>query len=178
MKKKTTQEFIKEANSIHNNEYDYSKVQYKGSFNKVCIICTEHGEFWQTPTNHIHKTQPQGCPKCKSSKMENSVRKFLEEHNILFEEQKRFHWLGLQSLDFYIPSKNIAIECQGEQHFKPIDVFGGGEALKVNIERDNRKYNLCKEHNVKITYYINEEFQNEMNDKLYFINLNDLLSFI
>jgi hypothetical protein len=88
MKKKTTQEFIKEANSIHNNEYDYSKVQYKGATTKVCIICPKHGEFWQTPTNHIHKTQPQGCPKCKSSKMENSVRKFLEEHNILFEEQK------------------------------------------------------------------------------------------
>ena len=171
-------EFIEKAKLVHNNEYDYSKVNYINTSTKVCIICPKHGEFWQTPTNHIHKTQPQGCPKCKSSKMENSVRKFLEGHNIQFEEQKRFHWLGLQSLDFYIPSKNIAIECQGEQHFKPIDVFGGDEALRVNIERDKRKYNLCKEHNVKILYYINEKFQNEMNDKLYFINLNDLLTFI
>jgi hypothetical protein len=44
----------------------------------------------QTSTNHIHKTHPQGCPKCNSSKMENGVRKILTENNVDFEEQKRF----------------------------------------------------------------------------------------
>ena len=44
-KKLTKEEFINRANSIHNNKYDYSKVEYKGSTIKVCIICPIHGEF-------------------------------------------------------------------------------------------------------------------------------------
>lgn len=45
MKKKTTQEFIKEAKDCHEIVYDYSKTEYKGIHEKVCIICPEHGEF-------------------------------------------------------------------------------------------------------------------------------------
>ena len=52
-KKKTTEEFIIDANLIHNNKYDYSKVEYVNSITKVCIICPEHGEFWQTPKIHL-----------------------------------------------------------------------------------------------------------------------------
>ena len=43
------------------DKYDYSKVEYKGKDVKVCIICPEHGEFWQTPHSHLYKY---GCPKC------------------------------------------------------------------------------------------------------------------
>ena len=42
-----TMSFIQRANLIHNNKYDYSKVDYVNSYTKVCIICPEHGEFWQ-----------------------------------------------------------------------------------------------------------------------------------
>lgn len=63
-KTKTTEEFIKRAKEIHGDKYDYSKVEYVSSSTKVCIICPEHGEFWQTPENHLHKTKPQGCPTC------------------------------------------------------------------------------------------------------------------
>lgn len=34
-------------------------------------------------------------------------------------------WLGKQHLDIYFPNENIAIEYQGAQHYKPIDIFGG-----------------------------------------------------
>lgn len=64
-KNKTTEEFIEKANIIHNNKYDYSKVEYKSNRTKVCIICPEHGEFWQTPHEHLHGC---GCPKCKNIK--------------------------------------------------------------------------------------------------------------
>ena len=42
----------------------------------------------------------------------------LEKNNIVFIEQYREKWLSKQSLDFYLPEYNIAIECQGMQHFK------------------------------------------------------------
>ena len=64
MRKKTTKEFIESAKRIHGDRYDYSKVEYVNNLTKVCIICPEHGEFWQTPGNHINGNRPRGCPVC------------------------------------------------------------------------------------------------------------------
>ena len=49
---------------------------------------------------------------------------FLLTENIVFEHRKHFEWLGQQHLDFYLPEFNIAIECQGEQHYEPVDFAG------------------------------------------------------
>lgn len=54
-------DFIKKAKEVHGDKYDYSKVVYKSSRENVCIICPEHGEFWQTPSNHLCG---RGCRKC------------------------------------------------------------------------------------------------------------------
>lgn len=51
------QEFIK----IHGDKYDYSKVEYVGAHDKVCIICSKHGEFWQAPNEH---KKGKGCERC------------------------------------------------------------------------------------------------------------------
>ena len=59
--RKTKEEFINEAKKIHGDKYDYSKVEYKTARKKVCIICPEHGEFWQKPDSHLRGN---GCPKC------------------------------------------------------------------------------------------------------------------
>lgn len=61
-KRKTTKDFIEDAILVHGNKYDYSKVDYQGSREKVCIICPIHGEFWQAPRHHI---AGRGCPICK-----------------------------------------------------------------------------------------------------------------
>lgn len=53
--------FTERANKKHNNKYDYSKVEYKNHRTKVCITCPIHGDFWQTPKNHMNG---QGCPEC------------------------------------------------------------------------------------------------------------------
>ena len=60
--------------------------------------------------------------------METKTRQLLTEYNIKFEEQKQFDWLifkkrGRMKLDFYLPDYNTAIECQGEQHFYPIEYY-------------------------------------------------------
>lgn len=44
--RRSTEEFIKEASILHNNKYDYSKVNFVDTHTKVCIVCSEHGEFW------------------------------------------------------------------------------------------------------------------------------------
>lgn len=62
--------------------------------------------------------------------------------------QYRIEWLGRQSIDIFIPSRQIAIEYQGQQHFKPVDFFGGMESFIHQQENDNRKKKICKEHNI------------------------------
>jgi very-short-patch-repair endonuclease len=55
------EEFIKKANHIHGNKYDYSKFNYINYVIKGIITCKEHGEFMQNARNHLSK---KGCSKC------------------------------------------------------------------------------------------------------------------
>jgi hypothetical protein len=154
-KRLTNEEFIEKAKLIHEDKYDYSKVQYKNTSTKVCIICPEHGEFWQTPNNHLFGA---GCPTCPESYMEGEVRHFLLKNNIVFEQEKGFDWLVFHRrmyLDFFLPEYGVAIECQGRQHFLPSQLFGGEEFYKQTKERDAAKKKLCEEHGIRILYYSN-----------------------
>ena len=64
--------------------------------------------------------------------------------------QYRPDWLGRQSLDLFIPSLQTAIEYQGIQHYRPVDFFGGEEALLQRQELDRQKRTLCEENNVRL----------------------------
>ena len=150
--RQTIENFIYKAKLVHDDKYDYSEIEYINNRTKLCIICPIHGEFWQSPSNHLHG---KGCPHCKSSILEKNVQNRLTEHNIKFIPQKRFDWLGLQSVDFFLPQHNIAIECQGEQHFKPIEHFGGEDEFKHRVGLDKNKKQLLEEHGIKLLYYTN-----------------------
>lgn len=234
-----TQEFIEKARQIHGDKYDYSKVEYINNHTKVCIICPEHGEFWQIPNSHlnghgcpicarnycrlsynifterankIHNNRyiyPEficrnnkqyveiicpthglfrqklkthldgcGCPECYKSTLENNIREFLKGHNINFIEQQMFDWLKYKKqlkLDFYLPDYNIAIECQGQQHFKPIKYFGGESELNTIIERDRIKKDLCESHNIKILYYSDKKNIYKCDSENIILNLDKLI---
>lgn len=49
----TLQDFLSKSKKRHGNLYDYSKVIYQGAFSKICIICSKHGNFYQTPHGHL-----------------------------------------------------------------------------------------------------------------------------
>jgi hypothetical protein len=74
--------FIKKANEVHSNKYDYSKSIYNKSNEKIIIICNIHGEFYQTPSNHI---QNHGCKKCaidiRKQKQTNTQEEFIKRVN-------------------------------------------------------------------------------------------------
>ncbi len=84
-------EFINKAMKVHaGKNYDYSKVvEFKNQHQPVLIGCSEkgHGYFYQIPSNHIHKTRPQGCPTCgklrTAKKLALSFDSFLEKANLL-----------------------------------------------------------------------------------------------
>ena len=151
--------FVEKAVKIHGEKYDYSKVEYVNSQTKVCIICPEHGEFWQTPISHL---SGRGCKKCIESSLEMVVRLELEKNKIEYIQgcgKEYLPWIKRQHLDFYLPNYNIAIECQGEQHFKPVVFFGGEKKYKIRERCDKNKIKLCEQYNVNLLYYseLNEE---------------------
>lgn len=158
----TEKDFYLRSNKIHETKYDYSKVNYINSITKVCIICPEHGEFWQTPHKHM---SGQGCPKCKESKLEARVKKILEKYNIKYTQEQKFEWLKLNQplrLDFYLPDYNIAIECQGKQHFYENCNFGNNwEKLDLIKLRDKTKYEQCTKHGITILYYTTEKVDDD-----------------
>ncbi len=156
--KDNTKSWIEKAIKIHGIKYDYSKVEYVNSLEKVCIICPKHGEFWQAPAHHL---QGQGCPICAESKLEENVKILLNESKIKYEQQKKFKWLGRQRLDFYLPEYKASIECQGVQHFKCIDFFGGEKGFKYRKELDLKKKENCEKNGVKLIYFnYNEKITN------------------
>ena len=152
--KLTQEEFAKRLNDVWGDEYDVSKAIYKNMHENVTLICQEHGEFQRTPIELLYFKR--GCPLCNVQhvSLENEIEILLQENEIIFETQKKFDWLGLLSLDFYLPQYNVAIECQGKQHFG----FGGWSTsydFEKQRERDERKYKLCKDNGIKMLYFSN-----------------------
>jgi len=147
---KTTKEFIKIAELIHDKKYDYSLTNYINNKTKIKIICPIHGEFKQAPGSHL---QGQGCSLCKTSKGENLIKKLLIEHEITFTQQFRFpncKHKKLLAFDFYLSDNNTCIEYDGVQHYKPIKYFGGEKIFKELKVRDEIKKKYCEDNNIKL----------------------------
>lgn len=119
----TQEEVITRLTNTFGDKYDYSKVTYVTNRVNVCIVCPIHGEFYQTPHSHL---SGRGCPKCLYKSQYNLYNRLCNELpnlEILYEYSP--DWLGKQRFDIYIPKYNIAIEYNGEQHYKPMAKFGG-----------------------------------------------------
>lgn len=149
-------DFVKRSNIIHHNKYNYDKVIYVNQQTNVTISCPKHGDFNQRPLDHL---KGKGCPLCRNSHFESIIQSFLMKHDIRFKKEHTFSWLkrkSLLKLDFYLPEYNIAIECQGAQHFGMNSTrfdFMSEEDYKDTRSRDELKYNLCKEHGIRILYF-------------------------
>lgn len=165
--KNDVHEFINRSIKIHGNKYDYSKAEYINCDTKICIVCPIHGEFWQTPYNHIMKKC--GCPKCNMSHLENETENILKQYNIQYETQKNFPWLiscnnRHMPLDFFLPEYNVAIECQGIQHYKNNGFFTT-DIVNENKQRDKYKKCICKQHGLRVFYVkYNENVETSINN--------------
>lgn len=130
---------------------------YVNSHVPILHRCKIDGCEWLAIPNGI--LNGTGCPKCNISKGEKSILNWLNKNNILYEPQKRFiDCRSKQPLpfDFYLPDYNICIEYQGQQHYEPIEYFGGQKRFENQKLRDNIKKKYCQKNNIllfEIPYY-------------------------
>ena len=160
--------FIEKAIQIHGENYDYSLVKYKLYTIKVVITCKKHGQFLQSPANHI---KGHGCPICKKSKGETQILNFLINRDIEFTQEKIFkNCRDIRPLpfDFYLPKYNLCIEYDGEQHFKPVKHWLGDEGLKDRQRKDTIKNQYCLKNNIDI---IRIKFNENIENKLLSFNI-------
>jgi hypothetical protein len=155
--KSTTQEFIDKSKKVHGDKYDYDKVDYKNSQSPIVITCPIHGDFSQRPNDHLNG---KGCPKCSESKGEKSINEVLKKYNINYTQNKKFEdCIGFPDkkgfcyelkYDFFLPDKNIIIEFDGEQHFKPIKIMGGVSDFNRNKKYDKIKNDYCEKNGIRL----------------------------
>ena len=151
-----TNEFKIRALKVHGNRYDYSNVNYINSRTLVDIICIKHGNFQQTPANHL---SGQGYPICSLSKGEQQIIQILNEHEIDYIHQYKVVVNNkTYYIDFYVPDYKLYIEYNGKQHYEYIQYFHeGGRTLEEQQERDEIIRNYCKDKGelLEIPYNMN-----------------------
>ena len=147
--------FIEKAKEVHCNKYDYSKVKYVNSQTKVCIICPEHGEFWQEPASHL---RGYNCPKCANIKRGDTFRGTLDS---FIKKAKEVHddKYDYSKTEYINSSTKVCIICpkHGEFYITPQNhLLGQGchkcagrglnteEIIKMFRDKHGDKYDYSK----------------------------------
>ena len=159
----TTDEFIEKLKEVHGDKYDYSKVEYTNSHNKITIICPIHGEFEQMAYEHL---QGKGCSKCShiQSNAEIEVNNFVKSLGFQTLEKDRTILNG-KELDIYIPFKKVAIEYDG--------LIWHSDKFQKNKNFHLEKTELCEKHGIRLIHIFENEWIN--NRKIVEMKLKQIL---
>lgn len=124
----TPETFIQKANAIHCGTYNYDKVKYVNNHTKVTIVCSLHGEFHQTPSNHL---KGRGCSKCGVETRTRTTEKFIA----LSETAHRGKYV-YDKVNYVGNNVKVKIKCvkHGYFHQTPKTHLKGGGCPKCAIE--------------------------------------------
>ena len=118
----------------------------------------DKGHHWQASYANI-KHNGSGCPHCsileKQSKGERYVAQILDTLNILYSRQKGFDGCKDKKAlryDFYFSfsGHQFLVEYNGEQHYKPIERWGGAKGLKDVQRRDRIKADFSQANSLHL----------------------------
>lgn len=149
---------------------------YTRSKDPVEFRCKKCGNIWETAPANVANSGS-GCPRCKSSKGEREIARYLDQIGVEYVHQKRFGDcvdVAVLPFDFYIPSINTCIEYDGALHYKPVEYYGGQDYYDKIQKHDTIKTKYCNENGialVRIPYWdldvidnvLNNLFENERN---------------
>jgi protein-arginine kinase activator protein McsA len=105
----TIDEFLRAAMAAHGDRYDYSRVEYKTSHEKVEIICSEHGSFWQSAVSHT-KGNKAGCPGCAVSGFDQTKPAILYYLAVLTDSNETLYKIGITNLSVHKRFPSLDLE--------------------------------------------------------------------
>ena len=149
-----TELFITKAKKIHENRYDYSKVNYVNAKTYVTIICKEHGEFQQTPSNHLSNFN---CQKC-SNNFKSNTDLFINKAKLIHGEVYDY-----SKVIYTNANTPVNIICKEHGNFEQIPDFHINRKCKcpkcaknvsTNVEEFITKSNLVNKNKNNYNYYI------------------------
>jgi hypothetical protein len=161
--------FVSESQKQHINDdgtpkYDYSlsyvnkitgNVEYITIDDKVKIICPIHGVFKQIAYDH---RKGKGCTYCGESEGSLQTWKYLETIEIIggrkwYKREKKYpnlKYIDCLRFDFYLKKFDALIEYNGEQHYFPVECWGGKDGLLKRQMCDELKAQYCKDNNIPL----------------------------
>lgn len=146
---KTHEQYVQEVAVSNPNIEILGK--YVNNKTEIECRCKIDGYIWTPRADSI--LFDTGCPMCNLSHGEKEISNYLTLHHIDFIPQYTFDDCRntfCLPFDFYLPSYNICIEYDGEQHFRPIDFWGGEDGFRKRKTNDGIKNNFCSLSNIKL----------------------------
>ena len=119
--------FIEKANKIHNDTYNYDKVKYINAKEKIIINCKTHGDFLQTPNNHLNGKKCRSCNLEKPNLRRKTTEQFIiDAHKIHGDEY------NYDKVNYINNSTKIEIICQkhGSFYQQPCMHLSGKKCFK------------------------------------------------
>lgn len=120
----------------------------------VCLRCGTHFVA-RGPQLRFGNVVSCGC--ISVSKWELWLSQFLDENGLRYVVQKCYPDLfgvggGLLSYDFCVSlgSCEVLVECQGRQHYEPVEYFGGNDTFLRQVEHDVRKREYAESHGIHL----------------------------
>lgn len=172
--KRVTIEDCKREAIKNNGKFISNKVL--NTYTKVWWQC-HHNHTWEATYSDIRKGR--WCPLCVNktqSKIYNICKEIFKNETVL-NNFTGFDWLRAgngvgkkMEFDIFVPHLKLAIEYDGEQHFKPVR-FGGmslEKAQKCFIKQQKRdiiKNNLVKQHSEDVQTFLRISYKEEISKK-------------
>lgn len=148
MKRKTTEQFIEEARKVHRDKYDYSKTVYVNNYTKVCIICPEHGEFWQRAGQHLKGCNCAICAKDnkkipnKTLGIETFIERANKTHNNKYDYSKAVYINSHNKVCIICPTHGM-FKQEASEHLRGRGCPKCGNETVSIKQRKNKIYNIA-----------------------------------
>lgn len=147
--------------SKYDADYEFLSA-YKNNHTPIAVRCKKCGEIFSRIPSHLFD-RGVGCPQCSRSNGEYIIGTYLKDRRIDYIPQHRFEDCKNDkhlSFDFYIPSLNVCIEYQGQQHYAPVPIFGGELAFERQQKCDHIKRTYCEQNGIKLIEIPFGDFKN------------------
>lgn len=138
--------------------YELVSIDRKHHYEKIKYICPKHRDKGVQEIDWSNFKKGRRCKYCNESKGEKMIAKVLDLLQLAYNKEEAFpnkDKTGYLRFDFYLPNQKVAIEFDGEQHFKPVNFNGisnkeAQKSFEICQNRDAYKNQHCIDNNIKL----------------------------